>query len=342
MPNNVVKTKEDERLWEKAKERAKEEGQAENWAYVMGIYKRMNPDRFDKSAADRVAEAFLARQAYDEVGRDPDEGWQHGKVEPFEGTVGEGSQTPPAHDHQGAPVDPPEFPPIEVPGYEWHEKAPKVARDRWAGVDTRSFASRVLSWWDDLEALVREYWSLSPDLKVTRSKNKLVFSVNHLGPMSVEVVGPPTSLKVYVGGASNTFDATTSLYDILMWIEGVPRNRGFRASDGRTAAASFDLDRAMKATIEKVTRTYSDTGSAMAKRVELVLRSRGFQASDVQLQLSRGHLFLTGRFVDQSPGTWRSREEVEQQFQEAFGTSGQLRGASPEWEFYVGDWFLNL
>jgi hypothetical protein len=36
-----VKTPEDERLWAKAKARAKEEGHAEDWAYVTGIFKKM-------------------------------------------------------------------------------------------------------------------------------------------------------------------------------------------------------------------------------------------------------------------------------------------------------------
>jgi len=36
-----VKTKEDERLWSKAQEIAKEQGHTEDWAYVTGIYKKM-------------------------------------------------------------------------------------------------------------------------------------------------------------------------------------------------------------------------------------------------------------------------------------------------------------
>tara|TARA_R110002020_G_scaffold220452_1_gene428390 strand:+ start:284 stop:481 length:198 start_codon:yes stop_codon:yes gene_type:complete len=41
MPVNVVKTKRDERLWAKAKARASSEGKSGNYAYIMGIYKRM-------------------------------------------------------------------------------------------------------------------------------------------------------------------------------------------------------------------------------------------------------------------------------------------------------------
>lgn len=40
MPN-FIKTEEDERLWAKAKNIAKEDGKEENWAYITGIYKKM-------------------------------------------------------------------------------------------------------------------------------------------------------------------------------------------------------------------------------------------------------------------------------------------------------------
>ena len=36
-----LKTDEDERLWSKAKARAKEEGRSGDWAYITGIYKQM-------------------------------------------------------------------------------------------------------------------------------------------------------------------------------------------------------------------------------------------------------------------------------------------------------------
>jgi hypothetical protein len=58
MPTNVVKTPEDERLWQKAKARAKEQGKAENYAYIMGIYKQMNPGRF--ASVQRVAARYAA------------------------------------------------------------------------------------------------------------------------------------------------------------------------------------------------------------------------------------------------------------------------------------------
>lgn len=46
MPSNVVKTKADEKKWQKAKELAKEQGHKDDYAYIMGIYKKMKPDYF--------------------------------------------------------------------------------------------------------------------------------------------------------------------------------------------------------------------------------------------------------------------------------------------------------
>lgn len=46
MPSSIVKTKEDERLWDKAKDIAADSGKKEEYDYIMGIYKKMNPDRF--------------------------------------------------------------------------------------------------------------------------------------------------------------------------------------------------------------------------------------------------------------------------------------------------------
>lgn len=56
MPANVVKTPEDERLWNKAKERAKEQGHTEDWPYVMGIFQRMKGNK----TAERVVSRYLA------------------------------------------------------------------------------------------------------------------------------------------------------------------------------------------------------------------------------------------------------------------------------------------
>lgn len=41
MPVNVVKSPREERLWNKAKEQAKKEGREKDYAYIMGIFKRM-------------------------------------------------------------------------------------------------------------------------------------------------------------------------------------------------------------------------------------------------------------------------------------------------------------
>ena len=39
-----TKTKRDEHKWERAKEIADDAGKKENFAYIMGIYKKMKPD----------------------------------------------------------------------------------------------------------------------------------------------------------------------------------------------------------------------------------------------------------------------------------------------------------
>lgn len=49
-----VKSKRDEEKWQKAKDVAKEQGRAEDYAYIMGIYKKMKPDYF-KEAVARIA-----------------------------------------------------------------------------------------------------------------------------------------------------------------------------------------------------------------------------------------------------------------------------------------------
>jgi hypothetical protein len=45
MPSNVVKTKVDENKWEMAKEKAKEQGQSNNYPYIMAIYKSMKGEK---------------------------------------------------------------------------------------------------------------------------------------------------------------------------------------------------------------------------------------------------------------------------------------------------------
>ena len=61
MPTNVVKTKADEEKWQKAKDLAAEQGKKDNYAYIMGIYKKMNPGQFKDAhpLARRVASRYL-------------------------------------------------------------------------------------------------------------------------------------------------------------------------------------------------------------------------------------------------------------------------------------------
>tara|TARA_Y100001973_G_scaffold91992_1_gene141240 strand:+ start:3529 stop:4884 length:1356 start_codon:yes stop_codon:yes gene_type:complete len=55
MPSGVVDTPRDEEKWEKAKQIAAKAGRSEDYAYIMGIYKRMNPDhKFKKTAHTKV------------------------------------------------------------------------------------------------------------------------------------------------------------------------------------------------------------------------------------------------------------------------------------------------
>jgi len=51
MPTNLVKTKRDEGLWSKAKAQAAKQGHAEDWAYVNGIYQRMQGGGSKKTAS---------------------------------------------------------------------------------------------------------------------------------------------------------------------------------------------------------------------------------------------------------------------------------------------------
>ena len=69
MPNNVTDSSRDEEKWEKAEGIAKKqlghEPKSKNdWAYVMGIYKRMKPDHQFQSekSASAVVEQWMARR----------------------------------------------------------------------------------------------------------------------------------------------------------------------------------------------------------------------------------------------------------------------------------------
>ena len=110
MPS-FLKTKEDERLWGKAKSIAESHGHDGDWPYITGIWKNMSGKT---ASASRVANRYL--QSYNEKGRDPEKGWGHGEVEPFESGPGIGSQAPPAHGHQGEPVKVPDLGAVIAPG----------------------------------------------------------------------------------------------------------------------------------------------------------------------------------------------------------------------------------
>jgi hypothetical protein len=55
-----VKTDKDEELWARAKERAKEQGRAKDWAYVTSIYKSMKGGKVGAMEA-RVALVWRRR-----------------------------------------------------------------------------------------------------------------------------------------------------------------------------------------------------------------------------------------------------------------------------------------
>lgn len=55
MPANVVKSERDEKLWNKAKKKAKEQGKGEDYAYIMGIYKKMKGDNSDNGDSEKEA-----------------------------------------------------------------------------------------------------------------------------------------------------------------------------------------------------------------------------------------------------------------------------------------------
>jgi hypothetical protein len=85
MPSNLVKTPKDEKLWEKAKDSAAEQGQEDNWAYINGIYQKMQ---------GRKAAAEQLEQSYWDVGQ------------PYNAPEnGVGSQMPPARNRWGEIYD---------------------------------------------------------------------------------------------------------------------------------------------------------------------------------------------------------------------------------------------
>jgi hypothetical protein len=70
MPNNVIESSRDEHKWKRAEQIAAKSGHKGDYAYIMGIYKRMKPDhQFKKSASERdwvrIAGDIIAHAAWD-------------------------------------------------------------------------------------------------------------------------------------------------------------------------------------------------------------------------------------------------------------------------------------
>lgn len=113
MPANVVRTPAEEKKWERAKELAADQGQEGNWAYTMGIFKKMLPERFKEGSVHRVVARYIEKKAdggYEEG--QPDEsgwGWTPGTVEEnvFHGM---GSMMPPVRDGKGLTEVTPKIP----------------------------------------------------------------------------------------------------------------------------------------------------------------------------------------------------------------------------------------
>lgn len=107
-----TKTKRDEEKWEKAKEIAEEAGKKENYAYIMGIYKKMKPDYEFKNKKALLLLAAEHPDLADEIltaggwipGDLKDDSWHPGNIEErefMEPDADEGSQVPPARDSKG-------------------------------------------------------------------------------------------------------------------------------------------------------------------------------------------------------------------------------------------------
>lgn len=198
------------------------------------------------SIASRVAAKHLSRRAYDEVGRSP-YGYDPGHVEPFKPTEGEGSQVPFARDHQGKPVAPPDLGLLKIPGYEWHDTSKafhqvvqkNASNTEMFGIDVRSISQRRIAWWQDFVALVKEYWSFQK-FDVTLNRNGIQFQVLQNGLRNIEVRGPIETPTVYVGGTGKKFDATTSLWEMVLWMDSVCRN-GFTASKNASEVTLEDV-----------------------------------------------------------------------------------------------------
>jgi len=82
-----TKTKRDEEKWDKAKGLAKSQGKAENYAYIMGIYKKMKPDyEFQsgpdaKKAKDKSQELAIRQLLADDVKEQKKEGHMNDTIQ---------------------------------------------------------------------------------------------------------------------------------------------------------------------------------------------------------------------------------------------------------------------
>lgn len=78
MPVSVIKTKRDEEKWNRASQIAKEAGKENNYAYIMGVYKKMNPDYEFKKVSSVIIRASKKGNGYrnfEKVGKE--------KADPF-------------------------------------------------------------------------------------------------------------------------------------------------------------------------------------------------------------------------------------------------------------------
>lgn len=62
MPTSIVKTKEDERLWKKAKKLADAQGRKEDYAYIVGIFKKMKREGKTKEPWEMTRAEFFKAQ----------------------------------------------------------------------------------------------------------------------------------------------------------------------------------------------------------------------------------------------------------------------------------------
>lgn len=65
MPTNVVKTPREEHKWQDAKRIAAQEGRGKNYAYIMGIFKKMNPLRFGQHKKHAMLAGFMTEMEKD-------------------------------------------------------------------------------------------------------------------------------------------------------------------------------------------------------------------------------------------------------------------------------------